>query len=239
LKPASVPFLEDKRPLGQLKHTVSKAYNIKDFDSIRKHKLNISLNDMILTVISKSINQICKDIGKTDISNFLTIIPVGQHKLMQSAKDVVLDNQASSMFIEVPAVNEIIQDSKLVAKKLYKQLTNIPVLKAMFKLDAFLAEFIRREDLQDGSDNHLGHFDFITSNLPGPVEELYYGGCKLTTIFGFSGIMRHRLFIPLTSYNKQFRITCSVNECIDFDVKLFMKYFDDNLNELLSYSHLN
>jgi hypothetical protein len=76
LKPASVPFLEDKRPLGQLKHTVSKAYNIKVFDSIRKHKLNISLNDMILTVISKSINQICKDMGKPDISNFLTIIPV-------------------------------------------------------------------------------------------------------------------------------------------------------------------
>jgi hypothetical protein len=67
---------------------------------------------------------------------------------MQSAKDVVLDNHASSMFIEAPAVNDIIQDSKLVAKKLYKQLTNIPVLKAMFKLDAFLAEFIRREDLQ-------------------------------------------------------------------------------------------
>jgi hypothetical protein len=239
LKLASAPYMNAQRPLGQIKHTISKAYNLKDFDNIRKHKLKISFNDMIITVISKSINQICKDMGKSDITNFLTFVPVGKHKLPTSVKEVILDNQVSAVLIDIPAVKDTLKDCKHVAKTFYKQLTNFPVIKAMFKFDAFFAEFMRREDMQDESEKLINTLDFVTSNVPGPVEELYYDGCKLTSMFGLPNVRRLRLFIPIISYNKQFRIICAVNECIDFDVELFLKYFDENLNELLNNNHLD
>jgi hypothetical protein len=71
------------------------------------------------------------------------------------------------------------------------------------------------EKMQDENDKVMNNFDFITSNLPGPVEELYYGGCKLTSIIGLPNIKKIMLFILITSYNKQFRITCAANECIN------------------------
>jgi hypothetical protein len=239
LKLASVPYMNAEKPLGQIKHTISKAYNLKDFDNIRKHKLKISFNDMMITVISKSINQICKDMGKADITNFLTFVPVGKHKFPTSAKDVILDNQVNGVLIDVPAVKDTLKECKHVARTFYKQLTNFPVIKAMFKFDAFFGEFMRREDMQDESEKLTNTLDFITSNVPGPVEELYYNSCKLTSLFGLPNIRRAKLFIPITSYNKQFRITCAVNECIDFDVKRFLSYFDENLNELLNNNHLD
>jgi hypothetical protein len=238
-KPACAPYMKNKKPIGQINYTVSKAYNLKDFDNIRKHKLKISFNDMILTVISKSINQICKGMGKTDIKEFRTFVPIGQYKLPTSPKDVVLDNQASITIIGVPAVNDIIKDSKLVAKTFYKQLTNIPVIKSMLNFNAFFAEFIRREDMQDEGEKLFDTFDFATSNVPGPVEEIYYGGCRMVKTFALPNAKLVKLFIPITSYNKQFRITCAVNECIDFDVEMFLKYFDENLAELTNNSHLD
>jgi hypothetical protein len=101
---------------------------------------------MMITVISKSINQICKDMGKADTTNFLTFESIDQQKLPTSAKDVILDNQTSVVLVDVPAVNDLLRDSKLVAKTLYNQLTNFPVIKDMFNFDAFIAELLRRED---------------------------------------------------------------------------------------------
>jgi hypothetical protein len=105
------------------------------------------------------------------------------------------------LIVVVPAVSDILKDSKLVANTFYKQLTNRPLKKALSKFSAFFAEFIGEEDSQDENENILNNFDFITSNLPGPTEELYYGGCRLTSMFGLPNIRRIRLFIPITSYN--------------------------------------
>jgi hypothetical protein len=142
LKVASAPYMNARRPLGHIKHSVSKEYSLKDFDAIRKHKLKISFNDMIITVLSKSLNQICKDMGKTDITNILTLVPIGQDNLPTSAKDIILDNQSIGMLIAVPAVCDILNDSRLIANTFYKQLTNRPFKKAMSKFSAILLNLL-------------------------------------------------------------------------------------------------
>lgn len=118
---------------------------------------------MIITVISKCLNQMCKDNGKTDINKFVTLVPVGQYSLPANPQNVIVDNNVSGILIDIPAVNDITRDSKIISSVLNKQLGNVPLIKAILKFDAFFAEFMRRQDAQNESDKLFKALDFVIS----------------------------------------------------------------------------
>jgi NRPS condensation-like uncharacterized protein len=231
----NTPLKQKQGNYGLDRIRISKAYNLNDFNHIRKTRLKISFNDLVVSAISNGLNQLCTDKGYKDICEFISVIPVGVTYLPTNSSEVDLTNKVTGFVTRIPAVSNILNDTSKVSQSLKRQLNNLPLVKALFKLGNYTGEILPFEFYVAINNLFMSRIDFICSNIPGPTEPLYYDGCKLTDIIGLPSAGGMKIFIPIVSYNKRFRITVAVNECVDFDQDKFLKYFDEGLNKLIEH----
>jgi hypothetical protein len=218
------------------KVSVSNPYNLKDFSYFRKDLLGITFNNFIISVISKTLNQMCKDKGFTDIKNFITCIPVGVSYLPERAEDIDMTNTATGILTSVPAVNDVKSEAVGLNQHVNGQLKNKAFVKALNLAFACILEIVPVQVLTDFNEKTFADMlDFAVSCVPGPSCPLYFDGSKVTDILGFSFAGYLNIHMPVISYNKQFRVSVSTYENLNFDHLGFMKYLDKGLNELKDY----
>jgi hypothetical protein len=215
------------------KVSISNSYNLKDFDHIRKNVLGVTFNNLIVSVISKALSQMCKDKGYTDVKNFVLGMPVGSSYLPERSEDINMTNNVTAILTTVPAVNDVKKESISLHQHLSKLLRDRALVKALTVMVVCMLEILPIQMLSDFNEkSFVDMVDFCCSNVPGPSNPVYLGGSKVTDIIGLGSTGYSSLFIPVVSYNKQFRVSVSTYEPLDFDHLEFMRYVDKELIEL-------
>jgi hypothetical protein len=220
-----------KRGFGKCNIGISKPYSLTYLNTIR-NKLKVSFNDLILTAITQALYQICKDNGYEHLTELISGLPVGVRHLSSTPEELELTNKATGFLIRVPVVNDTASDLKGVSAYLKTKLKNIPLVKATHSLFTSIVELIPVQILLDFNENFADIIDFLSSNVPGPKYELYFNESRVSDIIGFACANGMKLFMPIVSYNNQFRVSVSANSSIDFDMERFLRNLDDALTGL-------
>jgi hypothetical protein len=222
------PFKNLSKPLGDTRIVVSKQYDLATALK-RCRELNVTFNDMVLSVVSNMIKQISIEKGFKDVNRLDIMIPIGRACLPKSITDLDMGNYSTGMHVQIPAINNLDSGVTEVSKSLRKQLRNYALANALNNITAFCHEMLPLELVLRLGDNLTRRMDLVCSNLPGPTKQLVFSGCKVRSMFPLPSTGRLKTFIPIVSYNGKYVIVISINEAVDVDKNRLMELIDQEL----------
>jgi len=236
-EPEKTPFRKIKVEKGQVKISISGDYNISEFSKIRK-KLKISLNDILMSSISRALKKLCdkeqNDEYKIEfkkLKSYKCFFPIGKTSIPNSYKDLEINNNAQVAIMSIPLIRDLRSEYFRVGKVFKSTLQNSEYCNAATILAKILVEFAPKDFMNWISDWYMGNIDLVVSNLPGPTSPLYYAGSKVTKMIGFPTVSRFRTFIAISSYDNLFRIVMSVDVDSQIDSRNFIEMIDKQLKK--------
>jgi NRPS condensation-like uncharacterized protein len=228
------PMKDRKRPIGNTTLDSSKHYDLNMTKKLTK-KLGITVNDLILMIISKSLSKICFKEGYTDVTNFTSFIDIGKASLPNNIEELEIGNNTTGIVFNLPVVKDIPQECKSITQLLRGQIQNVGLANAIVKLADFLYEFLPLDVNIKITKTLTDNIDFDYSNIPGPLKEISLDGCKAYSLLTYATVsMLSMSCFTVVSYNGKHVLVVGVNDAIDFDKKLFIEYFDHEYQELIS-----
>jgi hypothetical protein len=233
VKRPKTPFKDHTRPNknNTIVH-ISKEYKIDDYKEFRmKHR--ISFNDLYVSIISATLNKICKENNFNNIKSFVSFIPIGKTDIPADTETVHIENTASGINTEIPAINNVTEQCKLVSKRILPQLRNSALANTILNISLFVNEFMPSDVINKLGDDGFKNTDFNCTNVAGPTRDLIIGEGRVKSVFAISSAGRFKFFLPLVSYNKKFRFILSMNDCLDVDGDRVLAYIDDCFKEIL------
>jgi hypothetical protein len=212
----------------------SKVHDIDKLAPLRK-ELQISFNDIVMCVLSKAFNRASQKFGDKykNKKDFRALIPVGRKEVPRNISDIRLNNEVSTLFIRIPLIDDIRTEHKKVTKVLHGSIKNSGYSSAGCIFAALAVEFLPRSIQEPLADFFTDNIDMTVSNMPGPSVPLFYSGYKCKGITPMTTTSRLRAFVPVYSYNKQFRFLMSVDKDSKIDNKEFLKIVDEEIENLM------
>lgn len=228
------PF--NKRPgnhLGKYKFWTSTEYNLDIFKSLRE-KYSLTVNELIMSVISASIKRFFSEkCNRREISSIFITSPIGQSKIPSNIDEVNLSNNMTGFFGNFPLIDDVKTGCKTVSKFLKKSTNNKAKASALNIFTKLLHSLIAPKILDNLYKNTLEAIDFTCSNIPGPVEELYFNGCKVTSITPIISASKMKALMPIITYNKKLKYVLSFDEVIGLDPRELIDIMEEEMNKLL------
>jgi hypothetical protein len=226
------PFKNHTRPNrnNTIVH-ISKEYMIDDYKEFRMNQ-SISFNDLYVSVISATLNKICKEGNFKNVNSFVSFIPIGKTDIPETINQLHIENTASGINTEIPAIHSITDQCKHVSKNILPQLRNSALANTIKNISLFINEFMPLDVINKLGDDGFRNTDFNCTNVAGPTRELIIGGAKATSAYAISSAGRFKFYLPLVSYNKKFRFILSMNDCLDIDGEKVLLYIDECFNKI-------
>lgn len=212
---------------------------LADFKRIRQQHDGVTLNDLVLGVVSGALRRWLADHGEHPSSSLLAGVPVGT-----DARDAVPrlgGNRVSNLFttlatdVEDPTERlRVISETTTKAKRIQQLLG--PSLLAdwtQFTPPHPFAAAVRAYSRLNAASWHPAAFSVIVSNVPGPREPASVGGARLADLFSV-GPLADGIGLNVTVWSYVDRMNFSLLACPDLlpDVDTLAAYFPDSLAEL-------
>ena len=74
---------------------------------------------------------------------------------------------------------------------------------------------------------NLSFPEFLITNVPGYVKEIYIGSCKVKNITPITSLGNFKMFIAICSYCTKLNIVSSINKLSKFDLEKFNLLFSN------------
>ena len=230
------PFKRGQK-MGKKLMYITKKYNFNKLSKIYK-PMGISFNDFIMSLISKNYKKYCLELEqklntKYELDTFGTFLAISFRPSMPKClKDFVIDNLFSSLFIQIPTIDNIEKDYKNVSNALAAVLKNpLEVYGTTLNASMFhlFPEFLHTNLLENGANQ----IEILTSNVPGPKKALYYSGNKVLSIM--VAPQQSTFFNNLTfvSYDGEISIAGVSDDLIPADMEVFIKMIEEDISNYL------
>ena len=213
---------------------------ILSFDRVKalKNKMDVSLNDVILTICSGATRRYLLEKNKLPGKSLVANVPISTRT---SGGEGDLDNQISNMVVPL-ATNiedpierlEMIHEYALQGKSKHKALGAKTLSKMAdavpFGLANLAAGVYSRYNL---TRLHNPLFNVTITNVPGPQMQLYLMKNKVTALMGMGPLVDGLgLIIAVLSYNGYITISPTSDAKTMPDIDVFCRYIRDAANEL-------
>lgn len=230
-RPEKSPFkriYETKHNLhqGRTKIAISNLYPIKKVENIKK-SLKMSFNDITVSVVLFALKK-----KFPQLKNMNFILPTGLTHVPSSLEEVELLNQSGGTFLELPLIEDFERDIKTVSKTLYSNIKNVSFILTANLIHKLILEYLPHKLLCLANNSSLKKVDMILSNVPGPTTPLIYAGSKVIDMLPIISTGRAKVFLPIYSYNKQFRFFVNYDESVGIDPNELINTIDEILNDL-------
>jgi len=210
---------------GKTVFALSSQFHLSNFEKARK-SLKISFNDMTVLVILKSFRK------HLDVSTINFALPFGKTGIPKSVNDVEMKNQSAGIFQSFPLIDSIEAESSKISKILSRELKNYFNVTSSNVLFSLIVEFLPSDVLIYISDQSIEKVDLIHSNVPGPIKELFYSGCKILDILPIISTGRIKAMLPVFSYNKKFRVAVAYDESVGLNPKDLVGTIENELEQI-------
>ena len=213
---------------------------ILSFDRINTLRkiMDVSINDLILSICSGAIRRYLKERDKLPSQPLVANVPISIRVKGEKQK---MNNQISNMLVQIATHIEnpidrleYIQEQTSIgktkhkavgAKSLAKMAESVP-----FGLANLAAGLYSRYNIKEF---HRPPFNVTITNVPGPKGLLYLKGHKIVGIFGLTPVLDgFGLIIAAFSYNGQVTITTTSDANTMPDAGKFSRYIRESANEL-------
>lgn len=185
---------------NQGKYGIPVEFNLTEFKKLAKNKLNITINELAICLILLTIKRISKE------SKSITIaIPVGNTQTSKELKNIKLTNNASGVSCCFDLISSL-KESKKVSNKLKYLISKKYLCDLSYYCMKLFSDLLPSYYNKVFFEKLNSKTDIIVSNLPGPIEPLYYSGCKITRLNPFSTCGLAKGFITIMSYNNKIYI---------------------------------
>jgi len=221
-----------ERNTGNVQLQITKDYDFNKISKICK-SLNVTFNDMMMSILSSSIRKFCKE-NKLQIPNELSAaIPVGNRRLIKNITDVKITNDSTAVGCKITIVEDPIKDSHLIHKEFKKHVRNMPfIILTKFLTDfvfKYMPDYIGKLIVRNACRN----FDFTISNVPGPKSPIYYANGKLNEFLAFTSPGFFSSFIGVFSYNGSFKFLFCFDEILNFKLDKFKNFIESEIENVL------
>lgn len=232
LKSGSTPFKNALKKTGLPKISISQQYDFATYSAISK-SLNITFNDMMMTAFSAAIKAYCKDHFSFIPQRVISICPISNRGLPQNPKHLSITNDSSGIGCALTLIDDPIKDRAIITNEFKFKLRNIYLTKIV-KFSADLCNTIIPYFLTKIMYRHIyAQCDILFSNVALTREPLIYGGSKIVELYPLISPMNSKSFIGIYSYNGKFSCTVCVDQCLEMNPEVFMKYVENQLNYIL------
>jgi hypothetical protein len=215
----------DSPHTGNTIFALSSSFHLSNYEKARK-SLKISFNDMTVLVILKSFRK------HLDVRSINLAIPFGKTGIPKSVKEVEIKNKSAGIFLELPLIDSIEAESPKISKILSKELKNFFNVTSNNVLFTLIVEFLPSDLLIYINDMSIEKVDLIHSNVPGPIKELFYSGCKVVDILPIISTGRIKAMLPVFSYNKKFRVVVAYDESVGLNPKDLLGTIENELQQI-------
>jgi hypothetical protein len=219
---------------GNNKIKKGKSYKIKDFENFKKVN-NISFNDLMLSVLSKSMynlinfkeNEIYKDKKRMRI-----FLPITRKKLARNINEIDMENKTNLLVCDVPIIKDYSNKNlRKIRKNLMKYLKKF-IQFAYIKTTTTLGIICSWPIFEFPSQALCDRFELAFSNVPGPKIKIDYKGNVIEDIITFITPSRGLSFLTLISYNEHFSLTFSIDDNSSVKPSDFINIIESELDEL-------
>lgn len=223
LKSGRTPFKSSKPITGTAKTGLSEAMDFLTYSKVSKI-LGITFNDLMMSVFAASIRKYCKEHFDRIPESVITMTPISDRKIPESLHDIRITNDATGIACNLNLIQDPIKDCKIIHKEYANNVRSLPMVMAIKKLmdllhrysPFYLTKFIIKQASQN--------FDITFSNVAGPLQHLYYAGSRLTEMFPFFTTGFTYAFIAIYSYRGKFRLNITLDNALNLDPNLLLKY---------------
>ena len=216
---------KDSPHTGKTVFALSSSFHLSNYEKARK-SLKISFNDMTVLVILKSFRK------HLDVKNINLVMPFGKTGIPKSVKEVEIVNKSGGLLLELPLIDCIERESPKISKILSKNLKDLFNVTSSHVLYHLIIEFLPSDVLIHISDLFVDRADLIHSNVPGPIKELFYSGCKIVDILPIISTGRVKAMLPVFSYNKKFRVLVAYDESVGLNPKDLLGTIENELQQI-------
>jgi len=202
-------------------------------------KLNVSFNDLMLSIISSGINKYCKnsDLNKKYIySKLICAIPIGVKTLTKDTKDVALKNDILGAITVLERINDPVKEITKISEETKKTVKNSSNIKAWTYLELFFNQFLPYFVQKGIAKNVAQSVDLAISNLPGPNGEILYCKSKVTEILPIMSIGFGKCMIIVGTYNNMLGLTVCVEKDINIDLKSLILALEEEIINAINQS---
>jgi len=213
--------------------------SLTDFKRVRQQHDGVTLNDLVLGVVSGALRRWLADHDEHPSSSLLAGVPIGTDE--RDAVPRLGGNRVSNLFttlatdIEDPAERLQLISATTTQAKRVQQLLGPSLLAdwTQFTPPHPFAAAVRAYSWLNAASWHPSAFSVIVSNVPGPREPASVGGARLADLFSV-GPLADGIGLNVTVWSYVDRMNFSLLACPDLlpDVDTLAAYFPDALAEL-------
>ena len=201
------------------------AFQLDNIKTISK-KLGITINDLIVSIISITIRKMTKT-----IDDICIMIPIGNSKAPKKLEDVKLHNTTLGIVTPIPLINHI-EEHKKISNVMRKMLGKKFIAEMSFYLSYALSELLPFFIMLKIGYKIYQPIDAAITNVPGPTETIYYNGCKVKSLLPFSSIGMNKIFIVVFSYCNSISITPNFDKIQNLSVDKFNEILNEEVEKL-------
>lgn len=233
----NTPFKSLKEPLAtQVCHfKASKEFDLRLFNQIRRHeKLMISFNELIMSALSISIKKICEKDFKQykHLKQVMSVIPIGMKGIPETENHIEINNSTNAVYNELSLIKNLALEKGSIREDFSKHLKDPAISATMMNISNLTLEFFPLEIIHYLGNIFFKNVDFLTTNVPGPRETIYWDGCKVTDIIALLSSSRIKTAIPIISYVDTFKFFVVTDENCKLDRDEFIKVMEQTLEEI-------
>lgn len=234
LKSGETPFKSSKKFSGIPNSIISDFYDFNHVTSINK-QLNITFNDLMMSVFSAAMKKYCKDHFKHTPRKIIIMSPVAMRSFPRCIEEIncTITNDSSGVAVEMFLIDDPVKDCKIIAKEYHVHVRNVFMNKFIKFLSDFMNTYLPVYLTKLLVGNSIKNFDVIFSNVPGPKTDIFYGESKLLDMIPFSTPGYFNAFIGLITYAGRFRMMMVFDKNLEVDPKNILKYYDSELKSLI------
>jgi hypothetical protein len=207
---------------------------LKDFEKVRK-TFKISFNDIMMCILSTAYSKYKQIHAKYDKTNKLRVmIPIGRKEIPNNIHQVRLSNEVNSIITKIPIIKEFQIEHQQISQNTNQSLKKTGYCNAAVIFTKLAIELLPKFLQEYFVEIILNNIDMTVSNVPGPASPLFFGGCKMSGVTPVVTTQRLNCFVPIVSYNKQFKICMCVDEASKIDKEKFIKLIEDEIKNIIN-----
>ena len=233
-----VPRTSFNGPLGSRRNFATVVLSLDEIKAAR-HEHDVSLNDVVLGVVSGALRRWFDATGERPTSSLTAGVPVGTDPPDQPPR--LEGNRVSNMFTTLATdvddpherlrtISRVTDAAKLVHRTLGPDMF---IDWVQFTPPAPFGGFMRLYSRMRAASWHPSPFNVVVSNVAGPREEMFLGDARLVDLFSVGPILEG-IGLNVTAWSYQNRMNFTLLSCPDLvpDLAPLIAHFEPALREL-------
>jgi NRPS condensation-like uncharacterized protein len=232
------PFkIDHKLRAGRSKFQMTELIDFVEISKICK-SLNITFNDMIMSLISSASKKYIEENNLKLPKHFSCLVPVSSRKPAENIKDILITNDSTAIGCKIEIISDPIKECNKIKKEFSTHVRNpyffLFTTLMVNCLNKFFPSYLMRYIIHSTSEG----IDFTISNVPGPKSNLIYSGYKVTELIGYTSTGFLSSFLFVFSYNGSFRFVCCFDEALGLDADKYIKALTREVNFVRENSNI-